>query len=178
MSHSNTSPVSNRAPLTARSSSLLCVSAAEHHTAEQYSVPCVGADRDMPQGSGDWLDIPGYTVYPTMKADRKDGGVSIQVKSHLSSLLLPEFSLTTNQFELRSVCITVNSKEYNIEGVYRSPCINDFNNTFFNFINDTYVVNKLCVVLGDFNIHLLPQILPPCSDFFITDFSLFILFQQ
>ena len=30
-------PVRNRAPLTARSSSLICVSAAEHHTAEQHS---------------------------------------------------------------------------------------------------------------------------------------------
>ena len=37
MSHSNTPPVRNRTPLTARSSSLRCVSAAEHQTAEQYS---------------------------------------------------------------------------------------------------------------------------------------------
>ena len=37
MSHSITPPVRNRAPLTARSSSLRCVSAAEHQTAEQFS---------------------------------------------------------------------------------------------------------------------------------------------
>ena len=37
MSHLNTPPVRNRAPLTARSSSLMRVSAAEHQTAEQYS---------------------------------------------------------------------------------------------------------------------------------------------
>ena len=37
MSHSNTPPVRNQAPLTARSSSLRCASAAEHYTAEQYS---------------------------------------------------------------------------------------------------------------------------------------------
>ena len=37
MSHSNTPPVRNWAPLTARSSSLRCVSAAEHQTVEQYS---------------------------------------------------------------------------------------------------------------------------------------------
>ena len=37
MSHSNTPPVRNRAPLTARSNSLRCISAAEHQTAEQYS---------------------------------------------------------------------------------------------------------------------------------------------
>ena len=37
MSHSNTPPVRNRALLTARSSSLRCVSAAEHQTAEHYS---------------------------------------------------------------------------------------------------------------------------------------------
>ena len=37
MSHSNTPPVRNRAPLTARYSSLRGVSAAEHQTAEQYS---------------------------------------------------------------------------------------------------------------------------------------------
>ena len=40
MSHSNTPPVRNRAPLTARSSSLRCVSAAEQQTAEQYSKTC------------------------------------------------------------------------------------------------------------------------------------------
>ena len=37
MLHLNTPPVRNRSPLTARSSSLRCVSAADHHTAEQYS---------------------------------------------------------------------------------------------------------------------------------------------
>ena len=37
MSHSNTPPARNPSPLTARSSSLRCVSAAEHQTAEQYS---------------------------------------------------------------------------------------------------------------------------------------------
>ena len=37
MSHSHTPPVMNRAPLTARSNSLRCIRAAEHHTAEQYS---------------------------------------------------------------------------------------------------------------------------------------------
>ena len=37
ISHSNTPPVRNRASLTARSSSLRCVSVAEHQTAEQYS---------------------------------------------------------------------------------------------------------------------------------------------
>ena len=35
--HSNTPQVRNRAPLTAPSSSLRCVSAAQHQTAEQYS---------------------------------------------------------------------------------------------------------------------------------------------
>ena len=37
MSHLNTPPVRKRSPLTARSSSLRGVSAAEHHTAKQYS---------------------------------------------------------------------------------------------------------------------------------------------
>ena len=36
MSHSNTPPVRNRTPLTARSISLRCVLAAKHQTAEQY----------------------------------------------------------------------------------------------------------------------------------------------
>ena len=37
LSHSNTPPFRNRAPLTARSSCLRCISAAEHHTVEQFS---------------------------------------------------------------------------------------------------------------------------------------------
>ena len=37
MSHSNTPPIRNRVPPTSRSSSLRSASAAEHHTAEQYS---------------------------------------------------------------------------------------------------------------------------------------------
>ena len=40
MSHSNPPTVRNRAPLTARFSSLRCVSAADHKTAEQYSKNC------------------------------------------------------------------------------------------------------------------------------------------
>ena len=38
MSHSNTSPVRKLVPLTTRSSSLWCVLAAEHYTAELYSI--------------------------------------------------------------------------------------------------------------------------------------------
>ena len=82
---------------------------------------------------------------------------------------MPKFSHTTNQFELCSVYVTVSSNEYNIVSVYRPPesSITDFNNTFCNFINDAHIVNKLCVILGDLNIDLLPQILPPCSEYFI-----------
>ena len=36
MLHSNTPPVKKQAPLTAQSSTLRCVLAAEHHTARQY----------------------------------------------------------------------------------------------------------------------------------------------
>ena len=84
------------------------------------------------RGPGDWLDIPGYTAYHAMRADRRGGGVSILVKSLLISLLLPEFSLTTNKFVLCSVCVTVNSVEYNIVCVCRPPdsSISHFNNTF------------------------------------------------
>ena len=63
MSHSNKPPVRNRAPLTARSSSLRCVSAAEQQTAEQYSKtgwtnPTKASPKKRWNTRQDLLDIP------------------------------------------------------------------------------------------------------------------------
>ena len=49
MSHSYTPPVRNLAPLTARSSSLRCVSAAKHRTAEQCSTPAGQKSKSISQ---------------------------------------------------------------------------------------------------------------------------------
>ena len=55
MSHSNTPPIKNRAPLTARSSSLRCVSAAEYQTAEQYSKTVRAKPRKhLPRSGPSW----------------------------------------------------------------------------------------------------------------------------
>ena len=63
-SHSNTPPVSNRAPLTTRSSSPRCVSAAEHHTAEQYSK----TDRTKPRKHLPRSDLSWNTRQDFLKA--------------------------------------------------------------------------------------------------------------
>ena len=67
MSHSNTPPVRNWAPLTARYSSLRCVSAAEHQTAEQYSKTGRTKPRKhLPRGNLSWNTRHDFLKIPSL----------------------------------------------------------------------------------------------------------------
>ena len=54
MLHSSTRPVKKHAPLTTRSSSVSCVLAAEHHTAEQYSKTGIKPRKNLPRSDLSW----------------------------------------------------------------------------------------------------------------------------
>ena len=62
------------------------------------------------RGPGDWLDVPGYTTYHSIRTNRRGGGVSILVKSHLKSEALQRFTLISDVVELCSVCVTVETR--------------------------------------------------------------------
>ena len=67
MSHSNTPPVRNRTPLTTRSSSLRCASAAEHHTAEQYSKTGRAKHRKhLPRSDLSWNTRQDFLTLPSL----------------------------------------------------------------------------------------------------------------
>ena len=65
-SHSNTPPVKKLAPLTTRSSSLKCVSAAEHHTAEQcYKMGRTKPLKHLPRSSLSWNSCQDFLKIPS-----------------------------------------------------------------------------------------------------------------
>ena len=67
MSHSNTHPVKKLAPLTTRSCSLWCVSAAEHHTAEPYSKTGRTNPRThLPRSDQSWNTRQDFHKIPTL----------------------------------------------------------------------------------------------------------------
>ena len=62
-----THPVRKRAPLTTRSSSLRCVSAAEHHTAEQYSKTGLTKPRQhLPSSDRSWNIRQDFLKIPSL----------------------------------------------------------------------------------------------------------------
>ena len=78
MSHSNTPVVRNRAPLSARSSSLWCVSASERHTAEQFSKTGRTKPRKyLPRSDQSWNSRHGNSDAIEFHNSHQSGGVSI-----------------------------------------------------------------------------------------------------
>ena len=90
MLHSNTAPVKILAPLNTRSSRLKWVSAAEHHTAEQYPKP----DRPKPPASLKENSIIKYT--PGFLQDAKCLRSALKTERTGFSQVIVESNVTSN----------------------------------------------------------------------------------
>jgi len=119
--------------------------------------------------SSDWLDIPGYLAFHSIRESKAGGGVSILVKDSLSAELLPSLTYNNQFFESVGVDVTVGGRMHSIIGTYRPPSasLNEFNINYFNMFNNVRS-NRKIVVLGDFNVDVLDNN-PPASVSTFTD---------
>lgn len=121
----------------------------------------------------EWIDIPGYTSYHTIRPNRRGGGVSVLVRSNLKSSLLPDYSIQCDTFESCSVRLVLDNKICNIVGIYRPPdkSISNFNDAFFSKFAVDEIVKTDCFILGDFNVDIgNPNLSDPAS-VYISEFK-------
>ena len=102
--------------------------------------------------------IPGFKGYHVVREGRS-GGVSIFVKSSISSCQISEYSLADQTIEICTVKIFNNSNNLFICGIYRphSDNINNFCSTLENIIVNGILSRNNCILAGDFNINLLSE---------------------
>lgn len=124
--------------------------------------------------SSDWLDVPGFNAYHSIRHNRRGGGVTVLVHSSLVSEQLTQFTVSQNLFEMCSVQVRVGKSYCKIFGVYRPPdqSLFEFNRSFFEMIDCNTISRSNCVILGDFNIDLSPDILPNATNTYISEFRL------
>lgn len=118
---------------------------------------------------GDFPGIAGYRSYHCIRKDRVGGGVSILVHDSIESQLVGE---TVNDvWESISVLVYLGGTKFNISGVYRPPSssINDFNLSFYNYIEQLPHHSSLFVV-GDLNVNIVGDNLSQSNIDFTNEF--------
>ena len=99
ISHWNTPPVRNRAPLTAQSSSLRCVSAAEHQTAEQYSKTGRTKPRKhLPRSDLSWNTRQDFLKIPSLWEAAMETGQRCFSKVIFESNVTPKITRSSDSF--------------------------------------------------------------------------------
>ena len=105
-------------------------------------------------------DIDGYTGYHVFRDDRRAGGVSVYVKSNISSVCVSELSYVRDVIEINTIRITLcNRTDVCIIGIYRPP-ERQYMRDFIVLIGDILrsLPRSLPIYLaGDLNIDLLSQ---------------------
>lgn len=102
--------------------------------------------------------IPGYDSHHITRHGRS-GGVSIFFKSQLNVCLVPELSISNVNIEICTVKLTNSTDVFYISGVYRpqSGTIDDFNYQMEDILNNRLLLNKFCIIAGDFNVNLFSE---------------------
>ena len=101
--------------------------------------------------------IDGYSAYHTVRTNQRSGGVSVFIKESLVSRTVSHLTYCSDSIEVCSVETKLGGETVVIIGIYRpiGGSVDDFINVIQGFLNDSYLHNKKCVILGDMNINLL-----------------------
>ena len=112
-------------------------------------------------------DISGYNSYHTIRTLGRSGGVSVFIKNHLKSRLISQCCISNENIEICSVEICINDVIVFVLGVYRphSGTVQAFNSSITSILDEPCFRNKLCILLGDFNVNLLSD--DPSTNSFI-----------
>ena len=105
---------------------------------------------------GEVINIPGYVGHHTARHGR-GGGVSIFVKSQISSEIISRFSYANNTIEICTIKISNGNNILYLFGIYRpfSDNIDNFSVALESILNDNLFNNSSCILAGDFNANLL-----------------------
>lgn len=111
--------------------------------------------------NADLYDLEGYTQEATHRSNRRGGGVSLFIKNDISFTIRNDLNIFDTFAETVFVEIdkSVFSTDKNIiiGVIYRIPDkdVKLFNDKFNDVLNNAKVNNKICYLLGDYNINLL-----------------------
>ena len=105
-------------------------------------------------------DLEGYYGYHTIRnASNRAGGVSVYVKSNISSKILQNLSFCNTTIEICTVEIKQHGLNIFVLGIYRphSDSIENFSDSLRDILENDTLRNKHLVILGDININLLNE---------------------
>ena len=109
----------------------------------------------------DLYGLSGYKVIGRHRVNRTGGGVAVCVQDQVSFRERPDLSCFTEDFETVFIEIEkgnqLNAKNVIIGVIYRPPNqdILSFNEKLNDIINKIRMENKICYLLGDYNINIL-----------------------
>ena len=109
----------------------------------------------------DLYGLSGYKVIGLHRVNRTDGGVTVCIRDHVSFREGPDLSSSTEDFETVFIEIEKgnqqNARNVLIGVIYRPPNQDMllFNEKLNNIMNDVRMENKICYLLGDYNINIL-----------------------
>ena len=94
-----------------------------------------------------------------VRADRRSGGVSIFIRDLFETTMLPNFSYVSENIEVCTVEVKINTEKIFIIGIYRPHhgTIQDFTDEMERILRNPIFRNRRCLIAGDFNIRMEQQ---------------------
>ena len=91
----------------------------------------------------DWIDLPGFNAFHSIREGRPGGGVTIMVRSYLSVECVPAFTLVSDCHESICIDVTVGGRAITILGTYCPPgaSLEIFNTLYFVLSLNYYILN-------------------------------------
>ena len=114
-------------------------------------------------------NISGYDSYHTTRnSETPAGGISMFIRQNFVSNMVCELSYCNQTIEVCTVNVRVAKLNILLIGIYRphSDTIINFTSHLSNFLQNSLLKNKMCILMGDFNICLLKN--DECNQNFIN----------
>ena len=104
------------------------------------------------------VNLNNYKSYHVLRlSGQRSGGVSIFVRDDLVSNLVTDLCISNSTIECCTVEVRINEKQYLIVGIYKphGESIENFCSSLLEILDSNLMRNKICCLLGDFNINIL-----------------------
>jgi len=114
----------------------------------------------LTEASKDMFKLPKYNAVHYIRGNRSGGGVSLFIHEDYAFEVREHFSLKLDGPEVESVFIELSGvsggKNIIVGAIYRPPdsVLNDFNDSLSSLLYLINNENKICYIIGDFNINL------------------------
>ena len=122
-------------------------------------------------------NISGYDSFHTIRnSETPAGGISLFVSNHINARKIESLSYCNNTIEICTIELKIGDSNIAIVGIYRphSDTISNFNSCFSQILDNNILKDKLCIIMGDFNVCLFKDCeanLNFMNTFFVNHFS-------